>query len=270
MRLAFTMTRTRPGFGQLNPALNITRATPAAGGAAIFDAFGSSGNPGLKPLTSKNYDATLEYYFSKSGSASIAGFYHDLKGFIGNYTTNYEDPVYGLVQLSRPENAGKGHIEGVEASVQSFFDFLPGWLSGFGAQANVTYLQGKNALPAALGQGGQYVPITGVSKWTYNLTGFYEKGPISLRVSYNYRSHFVDGFSANLQNQQLAEVTRSISRLDLSASYEAIKGVSVVANVSNLLRQPFNNYRYFNATQYFPRDLRLEGRYFSFGVRFKM
>lgn len=270
MRLAFTETRTRPGFGQLNPALNITRATPAAGGAAVFNAFGSSGNPDLKPLTSKNYDATLEWYFSRNGSISVAGFHHDLKGFIANYTTNYTDPVYGFVQLSRPENAGEGHITGAEASVQTFFDFLPGWLSGFGAQVNGTYIEGTNAQPAALGENGRVVPITGVSKWTYNLTGFYEKGGLSIRASYNYRSHFVDGYSSNLQNQQLAEVTRGISRLDLSASYELTKGISVVANVSNLLRKPFNNYRYFNETQYLPRDLRIEGRYASAGVRFKL
>jgi hypothetical protein len=49
-----------------------------------------------------------------------------------------------------------------------------------------------------------------------------------------------------------------------------VKGITVVANVSNILGQPFNSYRYYNETQYFPRDLRLEGRYFSLGVRFKM
>jgi len=61
-----------------------------------------------------------------------------------------------------------------------------------------------------------------------------------------------------------------VARLDFSASYEAIKGISIVGNVSNVLAQPFKNYRYYNETQYFGRDLRVEGRYMSLGVRFKM
>jgi TonB-dependent receptor len=149
LRLAYTKTRTRPGFGDLNPSLNITTATGT--GSSKYNGYASSGNPDLKPLTSQNYDASLEYYFKKNGFVSAAFFYHDLWGFFNTYTRDQIDPVYGLIQLSRPENAGKGRIMGVEASAQTFFDFLPGWLSGFGAQANVTYLDGTNALPSTPG-----------------------------------------------------------------------------------------------------------------------
>ena len=269
LRLAYTKTRTRPGFGDLNPSLNITTATST--GSSKYNGYASSGNPDLKPLTSQNYDASLEYYFKKNGYVSVAFFYHDLKGFINTYTQDAIDPVYGLIQLSRPENAGKGRIKGVEASAQTFFDFLPGWLSGFGAQANLTYLDGKNAFPSVPGGDAPSAPITNVSKWSYNLSGFYEKGRISARLSYNWRSHFVTAYYLNSGSQRYAgEVTRPISRLDASLSFEATKGISVVGNVSNILAQPFSNYRYYNQTQYFPRDLRLEGRYFSLGVRFKM
>ena len=61
-----------------------------------------------------------------------------------------------------------------------------------------------------------------------------------------------------------------MSRLDFSASFEPYKNISLVANVSNILAQPFKNYRYYNETQYFGRDLRIEGRYMSLGLRFKM
>lgn len=144
-------------------------------------------------------------------------------------------------------------------------------LSGFGVQANVTYLDGTNTLPTVLGEGARQVRITGLSKWAYNLTGFYEKGPVSARLSYNHRSSYINSYNRNSNEDQYAgEITRGISRLDFSASYEAIKGITIVDNVSNILGQPFNNYRYYNETQYFPRDLRVEGRYFSLGVRFKM
>jgi TonB-dependent receptor len=271
MRLAFTQTRTRPGFGQLNPSLNITQNSTSGGSTSIYNAFGSGGNPDLKPLTSNNYDATLEYYFSKNGSASVAVFYRDLDGFISNYTRDVTDPVYGLIQINRPENAGAGRIKGAEASAQTFFDFLPGWLSGFGAQANVTYLDGTNALPTVLGEGARSVRITGLSKWTYNLTAFYERDKISARLSYNHRSDFITSYNRGVSDTQYAgEITHGVSRLDFSLAYEPVKDISIVANVSNILAKPFNNYRYYNETQSFGRDLRIEGRYMSLGVRFKM
>src|SRR3546814_14214657 len=43
---------------------------------------GSAGNPDLKPLTSNNYDASLEYYFSPTGSVTAAVFRHDAQGFL--------------------------------------------------------------------------------------------------------------------------------------------------------------------------------------------
>lgn len=272
VRLGYTQTRTRPSFGQLNPSLNITANSPGPDGSPPqFDASGSGGNPNLRPLTSKNYDATLEWYFSKNGSASVAAFYRDLDGFISNYTQVLNDPIYGRLQLDRPENAGKGRIKGLEVSAQTFFDFLPGLLSGFGVQANGTYLDGTNELPRVLGEGDRQVQITGLSKWAYNLTGFYEKGKVSTRLSYNWRSGYTTSYNRTLNEVQYAgELVRPVSRLDFSASYEPIKGISIVANVSNILAQPFNNYRYYNETQYFGRDLRVEGRYMSVGVRFKM
>jgi iron complex outermembrane receptor protein len=272
LRLAVNKTRTRPSFGQLNPSLNITlNSTGLDGSAPHYTATGSGGNPDLKPLTSINYDASFEYYFAKSSSASVALFYHDLDGFISYYTRDVTDPTYGLIQLSRPENAGKGRVMGAEANFQTFFTFLPGWWSGFGVQTNLTYLDGTYALPQTLGESARQVKIPGVSKWAYNLTGFYEKGPFAARLSYNHRSEYVDNYNRNTNEELYAgQLTRAVNRLDLSTSYEISKGFTLVGNVSNILGTPFKTYRNYNETQSFGRDLRVEGRYISLGLRFKM
>ncbi len=270
-RFAFTMTRTRPSFDQLNPAVNIQANPPGqGGGSGLFDATGSSGNPDLVPLTSKNYDATLEWYFSRTGSLTGAIFYRDLKGFIGTYQRELIDPTYGRVLFSRPENAGAGRVKGAEVAVQTFFDFLPGILSGFGGQANVTYLDGNNQLPAVFGEDAPIVPLTGVSRWTYNLTGFYEKGPISTRLSYNRRTQFVNSFNRLPGEPQFAgETTRAVARLDYSLAYTPYRNLTLTLDVGNILAQPFNNFRNYNATQFFPRDVREEGRFYSIGARFR-
>lgn len=271
-RLGFTMTRTRPSYGQLNPAFSLNRNTDTSSGgnASRYAFFGSGGNPDLQPLTSKNYDATIEYYFGRNGAVSGAVFYRDLFGFISNYTRDVNDPTYGLIQISRPENAGSGKIKGFEISGQTFFDFLPGWLSGFGAQANLTYVDAKNQLPRALGAAQPLVPLTGLSKWTYNISGFYEREKVSLRLSYNYRSSYIDFYSRNSNDEQYTgQSVRPISRLDFSGSYTPIENITLTAEVNNILAQPFSNFRYFNETQYYPIDVRYEGRYFSLGVRFR-
>lgn len=61
---------------------------------------------------------------------------------------------------------------------QTFFDFLPGWLSGFGAQANVTYIDHEQSFAAdpEAEDDVTVAEIPGLSKWTYNLVGMYEQG----------------------------------------------------------------------------------------------
>ena len=274
VRLAFTKTRTRPDFGQLNPAVSISQNNapidPAADPNQRINAYGSAGNPDLKPLTSKNYDATIEYYFSKNNYVSVQAFYRDLFGFINNYTRRVIDPVYGRLEVSRPENAGAGKIKGVEVGGQVFLDFLPGLLSGLGGQANVTYIDGKNRFPSALSTDTKFVRITGLSKWSYNATLIYEKGDISTRLSYNGRSKWVNWYGqATNDGSFTGSGTQAITRLDYSFNYTPIKSLTLTFDVNNLLAKPFKNYNAYTQGRQFPIDVRYEGRYFGFGARFR-
>lgn len=164
LRLAATKTRTRPSFGQYSPSTTITVNDQQNMLSSGYTATASAGNPDLKALTSKNYDISLESYFGRTGSASVALFYHDLFGFIDSYSRAVDDPVYGRILLSKPENAGSGRIQGIEVAVQSSFDFLPGLLSGFGVQLNGTYVDAKTQQPALFGVNRPLIQIAGVSK----------------------------------------------------------------------------------------------------------
>ena len=287
VRFGYTMTRTKPEFGQLNPAIYISQntATPVPnpvpdtrfgpGLQGRPDAYGNGGNPTLQPLTSKNYDATVEYYFSPTASITAAVFYRDLNGFISNYVNRTLDPVYGLLEINRPENAGAGKIKGVEVGGQTFFDFLPGLWSGSGAQANMTYLDGKQRYPANVfaSAGGTteapFVPIPNLSKWTYNVALFYEKGDVSTRLSFNNRDAFLNGNFINAQGIYNGEGTTRIQRLDFSFNYNIMKEVTISVDAANLLAQPFNNYAQYGNGLSYPRDIREEGRYYGLGLRFR-
>ena len=305
LRLAATKTITRPLFEQLNPALVL--GTPPCFDPSLPNCIisGSGGNPFLDPLRSNNYDASLEYYFSQTGFASIAAFRRDMKGFIVNRTFLYPQPDEntGLpIEITGPVNTNKGRIKGFEAQVSTFFDwdFMPQWARGFGAQANVTYIDAKARLPlfcpAFLDPCVPTPPfdpnatvinerIPDVSKWTYNLVAMYERGPLTARLSYNHRSNYPEGALSQRRegpgdapiNFTLQGRGRSSGRLDWSSSYILNDNFTLFFDWTNILNIPFRSdivrVDYNNAAatnrEVFPMVVRYNESVMSGGVRFR-
>lgn len=296
LRLAATKTITRPLFDQLNPGF-------ALGTPNCFDTnnpqcqiTGSGGNPFLDPLRSNNYDASLEYYFSKTGFASVAAFRRDMRGFI--VTRRFEaqtDEATGLpVRIDGPVNTNKGRIQGFEAQVSTFFDweFMPEWARSFGAQANATYIDAKIDLPLFCNPAADECvpgPVAGpnatvvrthipdVSKWTFNLVGMYERGPISARLSYNHRTSYPEGTLDPRGDYTLQGRGRSSGRLDWSSSYAVTDNFTVFFDWTNILNIPFRsdivrvNYSNGEPTtrEEFPMVVRYNESVMSGGIRFR-
>ena len=285
LRLAATKTRLRPQFEQLNPSFSLTPPNFSCNPQFTHCArTGSGGNPDLDPLKSNNYDASLEYYFSRTGFASVAAFRRDMRGFIVNRTVTLDepDPQTGFdVELTAPVNTSKGRIQGFEAQVSTFFDWnwMPEWARGFGAQANVTYLDPEIDLSFA-GQ-DRRTRIPDVSKWTYNLVAMYEAHGMTARLSYNRRSSFPEGpitDEAGGGNGAIRQGRgRPISRLDWSSSYAFNDNVTVFFDWTNLLEKPYQsdivwtNYSGGNPTtqEVFPLYVRYEESIISGGLRFR-
>ena len=305
LRLAATKTRTRPLFEQLNPSLNLN-APPGCNPALVDCArTGSGGNPFLKPLRSNNYDASLEYYFSGTGFASVAAFRRDMKGFIVDRTFRYPDPdtETGLpLEISGPVNTNKGRITEFEAQVSTFFDWnwVPSWARAFGAQANVTYIKAKAELPLFCptfidpcvatppfdpNATVRNEPIPDVSKWTYNLVAMYEANGLTARLSYNHRSSFPEGGLSQRRegpgnapiNYTLQGRGNPVGRLDWSSSYAFNDKFTVFLDYTNILKSPFKsdivrvNYTGGNptSTEIFPMVVRFEESVISGGIRFR-
>lgn len=251
LRLSASQTLTRPDFGQLSPSLTLV---PANGQA-------SSGNPNLQPLRADQADISLEYYFSRTGSIYAAGFYRKVKGFIFT-TVTPNVPIDGIVyNLSRPTNGASGDIKGVEVGGQTFFDFLPGALSGFGVQANYTYVNSET--PSAVA--GFITPLPNLSKHSFNVSGLYEKDGLSARVAYNYRSKFYQGLFTGDGNVGLV-YRKGYGWLDASINYDVTPNITVSLEGSNLLRTAEATY-YVNETR--PGQVSIDDRQFLAGVRFK-
>jgi TonB-dependent receptor len=241
LRLAFSKNLFRPGFDQLNPTLSITEP----GAAQLNQEHDvSGGNPELKPVRSTNYDASLEWYFAKSGSVSAAGFYKDVKDFIQTGITprqvTFSDGVTTTYQVTSFSNVASAKIKGFEVAYQQFADFLPGALKGLGLQANFTYVDSKAPSPATAGPVTQ-VPLEQLSKYSYNLVGIYEYGKLSMRLAYNWRSKYLVTTNGN-GSGNLPVFNKAFGQVDGNITYNFTDKFSLTLAVVNLTNARHDTY----------------------------
>jgi len=213
LRGAASKTVTRPDFNQMSPSLTLN-ATPVI-------PIGSAGNPDLHPIRADNYDIALEKYLNKTTSVYLTGFRKNVDGFISS-VTNQE--TYGGItyNVTRPYNTGASKISGVEVGYQQFYDFLPGWLSGLGLQANYTYVDSDVEHSS--------LPLAGLSQNSYNVIGMYEKGPVSVRVAYNWRDRYLTSIFSGIPVYMDA-----YGWLDASVGYRFTDKISLNIEGNNLL-----------------------------------
>jgi len=254
-RLVAGKTIERPAFGDYNPGLQLF---PPGGGVTYGS--GSSGNPYLKPTESNNVDLALEYYFSRTGYASATLFDHRFKNRLARDSkTETHDGKQYLV--SRPYNLSKANLKGYELSYRQFFDFLPGWMSGFGIEANYTYMTGEQTDPA-----GNTTAFLGQSKKAYNLVALYEREGFYSRLAYNWRSKFLAEKPYRSTGRELW--VADLAWLDASLGYHLNKQITVSLDVTNLLNQAYHDY--FDKNPSMVRDVRYYDRTVGLSMRWKL
>jgi TonB-dependent receptor len=225
LRAALSQTLTRPNFDQLSPSLTLLRnpTNPELN-------QGAAGNPDLQPIRADNFDLAIEEYFNATTSLFFTAFLKRVDGFV---TTVSEPETYDGVtyQVSRPRNNTTADIKGFEAGYQQFYDFLPGWLSGFGIQANYTFVDSETPDKTL----GMNVPLQNLSRHSLNFIGMYERGKLSARLAYNWRDKFLSGVTNVVGIGALPIYTRDYSWLDASVSYRFDDRISVAIEGVNLL-----------------------------------
>jgi TonB-dependent receptor len=255
-RLALTRTLTRPNFDDLNPGVSLSTIVSNTTGLT-----GNGGNPNLKPVKSDNLDLSLEWYFARAGALTATAFGRKFKGYV---QPSFENLTFGglVYRVARPGNTGSGQLKGLEVTYQQFYDWLPGIWSGLGLQTNATFSDGTTEDPAT----GQDRTITGVSKWAYNVIGFYERGPWAGRLAYNWRSKFIDTYaiaanSTGVYNLKVADT----AQMDGSLSFKVNPNFTLTFEVINILDTEFRDY--FDDPNLYPRDTRRYDRTYEVGFR---
>ena len=123
---------------------------------------------------------------------------------------------------------------------QQVFTFLPGFLSGFGAQINYTYTDSDVSIPYFEGDRTYSMPLEGLSESSMNFVLFWENDTFSIRGAYNYR----DSFLSNRSNTQGNPVfTDAYGQFDLSANWNISKRFTLSLAGINLNEEA--RYQYF-------------------------
>ena len=255
-RISVGRTVTRPDFAQLNPGVSLSTVV-----SNTTFLSGSGGNPTLKPVKSDSIDTSLEWYFAADGFITAAYFHRNIDGYIE--TTSANEVINGTTYImTRPSNSGSDKLQGVELGYQQFYDFLPGVFSGLGLQANVTIMDGsmENAVTNVK------TDFRGLSKFSYNLAALYERGPISGRIAYNWRQHFLD--TPNFENSGFNLIADDTAQMDASLSYKVGTNFTLTLEGVNLLDTEFKDY--FTDKNLYPRDTRRYDREILIGFRWKM
>lgn len=258
LRFAGSRTLTRPNPSAMLPGT--TFSDPSAQNA-------NQGNPSLAPYLSNNFDFGGEWYTGGEGYFGVALFTKSVTGFTVQGTntipfnqlgvafaeltalqqqaiTNRGGPDVATVTVTQQVNAnGVLDIEGMELTWVQPLDFL---LDGLGFTANYTKINQSSS-----GSGAPAVAV-GISPQTYNLTGYYEKGPVSFRISYNYNDAQISS-GLNQNSVPVAQIrTDARSQVDLQASYTLDwlpSSPRITLDIQNLTDQPQRQtFEYDNAT----------------------
>jgi TonB-dependent receptor len=228
---------------------------------------GSVSNPDLKPFKANNLDLGLEWYFNRDSYVALSGFAKDIVSRPGqrlvDYTLAQLDGIYGTVGLTDAQQAAvdaaggrdqkhviitepymidtKLKVRGLEFTWQQSLDMLP--VKGFGFTGNFTYTKQTDEAVGA-------PPVAGVPPRTNNLTIYYERNGLNLRVAHQYQASLISNTSTGLGPGVYAYSTAR-SQLDLTGGVNLQKmfgfryNTDLTASVWNLKRAKSQNYTQF-------------------------
>lgn len=239
VKFAYTRTMARANFSELNPTETISLLT-------IPNTI-SRGNIKLEPTYSNNFDLIGEYFFDNVGILSGGVFYKALENVI--YTGRSFQVIDGnLFQITQPQNSEKGWLAGFEVGLSKRLTFLPGFLSGFGVDANYTFADSQMDVPMyeTNTNTGEIVvtktteKIPSQSKHIFNAALFYEKGPLTFRIASNYKSESLALVQGNPDNYRWYDQNLTV---DFSASANVSKNMKVYIELNNLTNEPLRYYQ---------------------------
>ncbi len=268
LRLAVSRTLARARFSDLaqNQSLTLTGTIASL----------TIANPTLRPRTAWNYDASLEFYPVPGAVLSAALFAKDISNEIFTVTTTVQNTTLpGFVgnnytlTTTQSLNAGSAKVRGVELGLNvASFGFVQHWLAGFGATANVAFMDYTTpriqmsdlvtfrALPQLLES----------VKFVANAAVFYRRDAFSVEVAYNHTGKMPTSFD---RTNAVADLWfKATNTVDAQIAYRFLPGVEFRIQGKNLTAE--TNQRVVGPTQNLSSSLLSNGPAYYAGVSFAL
>jgi iron complex outermembrane receptor protein len=230
-------------------------------------------NPNLKPLSSRNLDISLAWYYAKRSMLAISAFsslidgYAKTGGTSSGQTVDLYDGTTNTVRtyMINSSTQQKARIQGVELSWEQPI----AW--GFGFQSNASYAETRV-------EDGR--PMNGASKLAGNAGVYWENDVFSARLVYNYRGSYVSSTTApsptaNSQGMSTIggvlmpsapTIAAPVSNVAFSANYNVTEGLQIAFSATNLTNPVRATYRYSEAEQ---QKVDASGRQYYLEARYK-
>ena len=240
LRLSFNTGAARADYDQLRPNV------------VVNDSNGTilGGNPAVRPEKAWGLDGYFEWYVRPQGYLMAGIFYKNVSDVLYRQTRTFGSDALNSGGTDRSgylfsgiTNGGTGRIYGAEAAAQLQLEpwteelGMPGWMGGFGISANVTYNNSEVTKPGIGAIPARKLRLPGTSDWIYNVSGYYEKYGVSLRLSYQKRTAWLDGFADDLTDAG-DTYWAADDELDFSARYAINGNVEIYFDATNLLNRP--------------------------------
>ncbi|QXW42889.1 TonB-dependent receptor [Pseudomonas amygdali] len=229
--------RLRAGFsqslGRPNPeyVVPLNSVTQVDGQVTV-----NRGNPGLKPITSNNYDLAVDYYFGQGALLSMALFQKDLKNeiFVGSSSSTDSSGIQTVT--SQPLNTSAAQVRGLSLNlIKDHLDFLPFPFDGLGIKLNSTWLDGSMDVPMSDGSSRRASQLVGAPKQQYNATLMYGIGDFKSQISYAVVGD--RRTSLSVQNPLQDKFEERYGQLDAQMSYPLTSSLTVYTEGRNLTDQ---------------------------------
>jgi TonB-dependent receptor len=246
LRLGAAKTMARPPVNMLAP----TNTTASISWGEFTQVFG--GNVDLQPYSARQFDASLEWYFSENSIFNVAVFNKKIKNQI---TTSWEPgvdigvPGY-LFNIIRPINGDHAKVRGVEVGAQHF------WANGLGLRGQYTRNTSKSIV------GDLERPLEGIAPSVYSASIMWERGAWSLGATADHTDGFVTAI--NVLGEGFNEKADPITWLTAHASYNVNDKFTVSLQGQNLLDDE-NTYS-INGNPLLSQGYYRYGRSFNLGV----
>ena len=265
LRFSLSSGLSRPSYIEARAAASISEISESITG----------GNPELNEETSWGVDVAYEWYFAEASLFSATVFYRAIDDVISESNEKVLGSIYSdlaqpgdLWNLSAFGNGKDGELQGIELAFTGRLDnYIEGFWSGFGLEANATFIDSEYTTP-----GGLEFELPGQSDKSYNVSVFYENYGLSARLSYRYRDSWLD----ETETGAVFGLAEGIywdeqERVDLSIRYdlEALTGykASLFLDMNNLTDE--TDVRY-TGSSWNPNQVEAYGKRYLVGFRFSI